>query len=89
MESAQRRRRTAVLAGGVCAFLMLIYVGSYLILRANHRIRHYSNSRHWVTEKREPEHYFEVPDKAAYAVFRPLVRLESAYHSAVDYCLFY
>ncbi|MEK6258798.1 MAG: hypothetical protein AABP62_09260 [Planctomycetota bacterium] len=68
---------------------MLIYIGSYLILRATHRIRHYSNSRHWVAEKREPEHYFEITDKAAYAVFQPLVRLESAYHSTVDYCLFY
>ena len=89
MEIVQRRRRTAIAVGGVCAVVMLVYVGSYLILRANHRIRHYSNSRHWVAEKREPEHNFVVTDKAACAVFQPLIRLEIAYHSTVDYCLFY
>ncbi len=78
------------MVGGVCAVVMLIYVGSYLSLRANHQIRHYSNSRHWVAEKREPEHYVE-PDsnKAPYAVFRPLMRLERAYHRVVDDLLGY
>ncbi len=90
MERAQRRRRTAVAVGGVCAVVMLFYVWPYLILRANHRIRHYSNSRHWVAEKREPEHYVVAePDQTAYAIFQPLMRLECAYHRVVDHCFFY
>ena len=89
MERAQRGRRTVILMGGAYAAVMLIYAGSYLFLRATHRIMHNSNSRHWVAEKREPEHYFEITDKAAYAVFQPLVRLESTCHRAVDFCLFY
>ncbi len=89
MKRAQRGRRTVILMGGACAAVMLIYVGSYLFLRATHRIRHISNSRHWVAEKREPEHRFEGGEQAAFAIFQPLVRLEGTCHRAVDFCLFY
>jgi hypothetical protein len=67
--------------------IVLAYVGAYLFLRASHRIMHYSNSHHWVAEKRSPGHFVVVArdsDNLACAVFQPLMFLERAYHSVVD-----
>ncbi|HOW66704.1 MAG TPA: hypothetical protein P5186_24935 [Candidatus Paceibacterota bacterium] len=69
------------------AVVVLAYVGAYLHLRASHRIMNYSNSHHWVAEKRSPGHHVVAArdsDAFACVVFQPLMLVERGYHQIVD-----
>jgi hypothetical protein len=72
----------------VLLLAILCYLGGYAVARAGGWVAHTSNHRHWIPEKRSPEHHVVAcvgfGNDSLDFFFKPLRALEERYHEAVN-----
>ena len=77
------RRITILIVLSSWTFLFF-YCSGYLAVRSLHLITHSSNYRHWIVEKRSPEHYVGSDSGVINVFFKPLRLLEQSYHNRTN-----